>query len=73
MTLPVIRKQTGRIIAAGGQAVRATALTDNSDGQQHNAYYLMNLYDTASKVCLGHKIIDKKTNEITVGPRLVKS
>lgn len=72
MTLPLVREQTGRIIAADGQAVRATALTDNSDGQPHSAYYLMNLYDTASKVCLGHKIIDKKTNEITVGPQLVK-
>ena len=72
MTQKMIRRQDGRIIAADGQAVRATALTDRKDNGKHGAYYLMNLYDTASKVCIAHKIIEQKTNEITVGPKLLK-
>lgn len=72
MTQQMIGRQVDKIIAADGQAVRATALTDRRDNERHGAYYLMNLYDTASKVCISHRIIDRKTNEISVGPKLLE-
>lgn len=72
MTQQMISRQAVRIIAVEGHAVRATALTERKDNKRHGAYYLMKLYDTASKVCISRQIIDHKTNKTTVGPQLLE-
>jgi len=62
-------KQDGqRVIAADGQAIRATGKTTADNENKHGAYMLMNFYDATNRICLYHKLIDKKENEISVGP-----
>ena len=47
----------GRVIAADGQAVKATAKSGD-----HGARMIMNFYDASGRVCIGEKLIDLKTN-----------
>ena len=62
-------KQDGqRVIAADGQPIRATGKTTSDNENKHGAYMLMNFYDATNSICLYHKLIDKKENEISVGP-----
>ena len=62
-------KQDGqRVIAADGQAIKATGKTSPDNENKHGAYMLMNFYDATNRICLYHKLINKKENEITVGP-----
>lgn len=65
--LSELRKDGVRVIAADGQAVRATGHTTPEDNGKHGTYMLMNFYDTANRVCLYHRLIQRKENEITVG------
>ena len=58
----------GRVIAADGQAVKATARSGD-----HGARMIMNFYDASGRVCIGEKLIDLKTNEITAGPEILES
>ena len=58
----------GRVIAADGQAVKATAKSGD-----HGARMIMNFYDASGRVCIGEKLIDLKTNEITAGPEILES
>lgn len=60
----------GRVIAADGQAVKASRSTGENGGA---AYMIMNFYDTVGRVCIGQKLIDRKTNEITAGPEILKN
>lgn len=55
-----------RVIACDGQAVRATGRIGR-DGQKHGVKYFMNVFDTGALLCLCHKLIPKKKNEISVG------
>ena len=71
--LSQLPKVKPRVTAADGQAVRATGSTDaghNGHKEVHGAYMLMNFYDEANRICLAHTLtlIEKKTNEIAVGP-----
>lgn len=61
-------KEDFRVIAADGQALRATGKTTPENNGKHGAYMLMNFYDATNRVCLYHKLIQKKENEISVGP-----
>ena len=71
---PMIQKTPFRIISGDGQAVRATGLSSSDDTpSQNRAYMLMNFYDSTNHVCLAQRLIEKKTNEITVGPRMIEN
>ena len=61
-------KTCDRIIAADGQAIKATGKTSPEDENKHGIYMLMNFYDATNRVCLYHRLIQRKENEITVGP-----
>lgn len=61
-------KTCDRIIAADGQAIKATGKTSPEDENKHGIYMLMNFYDATNRVCLYHRLIQHKENEITVGP-----
>lgn len=56
-----------RVIAADGQAVRATG-----GAVSGGARMIMSFYDARGRVCIGRKLIDKKTNEITAGPEILE-
>ena len=72
LTTPLVRCLKDRIVSADGQACRATALTDKENEELHGTRMLMNIYDKTNRVVLSHKLIDKKTNEISVGPGMIK-
>lgn len=69
---PLVHHTNKRLVAADGQAVRAS-----KRGLHRHAgvdsYLFMNVYDVNSKVCLAHKLIDQKTNEISVGPKMLSA
>lgn len=74
MVEALIREQREqRIICADGQAIRATGRTSVSDCSLRGAYMLMNIYDRSNHVLLCQSLIDKKTNEISVGPDMIRS
>lgn len=68
----LVKVTARRIVAADGQAVRATGRRRRGDGVLHGARMLMNFYDTNNRVCLAQRLIDKKTNEISVGPEMIE-
>lgn len=69
---PLVHRTQKRLIAADGQAVRASKKgLHNHAGV--DSYMFMNIYDVNSKVCLAHMLIDKKTNEISVGPKMLSA
>ena len=72
MTFNLIRQTERRIVAADGQAVRASARL-GKDGALKGTQMLMNFFDTGSRVCLAHEVIDRKTNEISVGHKMVEN
>lgn len=57
-----------KVLAADGQAVKATGHTDEEHPEKHGCYMLMNFYDQTNRICLSHTLIDDKENEISVGP-----
>ena len=65
---PLVKHTKGRIIAADGQALRATGKAVKDRDGLRGAYMLMNFYDATNGVCLYHRLIGQKKNEITVGP-----
>lgn len=72
---PLIKTSLRRVIAADGQAVKASGrMTVGKDGKERMSghYMVMNIYDTTNRVTLAQQVIDKKTNEITVGPELLE-
>ena len=69
LTAGLASELEGRVIAADGQAVKASRNTGENGG---SAYMIMNFYDTVGRVCIGQKLIDRKTNEITAGPEILK-
>lgn len=71
----VVRDEAGkpiRIICADGQAIRATSKGTDTTGH-NDSYMLMNFYDINRKICIKQKLIEKKTNEISVGPKMLDS
>lgn len=68
---PLIKPAQKRVLAADGQAVKATYVND-SYSKKKKSYMLMSFYDVASRVCRLHQVIDSKTNEITVGPAMLQ-
>ena len=70
LTAGLASELEGRVIAADGQAVKASRSTGENGGA---AYMIMNFYDTVGRVCIGQKLIDRKTNEITAGPEILKN
>jgi predicted transposase YbfD/YdcC len=68
----VTRSLCYRVVAADGQAVRASGRTSEGNPTMHEASMFMNFYDTSNRVCLAQRRIEKKTNEITVGPAMVE-
>ncbi len=68
----VVRRTVRRVIAADGQAVRASGRATDDEPAVHGASMFMNFYDTTNRVCLAQRYIAKKTNEITVGPQMVE-
>lgn len=71
---PMIQATPYRIISGDGQAIRATGLSEKEDSSASDrAYMLMNFYDSTNHVCLAQKLIAKKTNEITVGPKMLEN
>ena len=66
-----VTKTGGKVLAADGQACRATGRRKSSDDSRH-AYMLMNFYDTTGRVCLLQMLIAEKTNEITVAPQMIE-
>lgn len=69
----VTRSLCHRVVAADDQAVRASGRTSEDNPVVHEASMFMNVYDTSNRVCLAQRRIEKKTNEITVGPGMVDS
>ncbi len=69
----LIKKTRGRIVAVDGQAVRATGRRSKDMDALHGTRMLMSVYDTTNRVCLAQELIQKKTNEITVGYRMIES
>ena len=72
LTAGLASRLEGRVVAADGQAVRASR-SSGSEGAEGSAYMIMNFYDAAGRVCVGQKVTDKKTNEITAGPQILKA
>lgn len=68
----IVRRTMKRVVAADGQAVRASGKATADDPTLHGASMFMNFYDTTNRVCLAQRHIDKKTNEITVGPQMIQ-
>lgn len=71
---PIVQKTLLRVIAADGQAVRASGrVKADKDGNERTSgtLMMMNVYDTENRVTLAQKIIDKKSNEISVGPGML--
>ena len=72
---PLVKKSVRRVLAADGQAIKASGrMSVGKDGKERMSghYMVMNIYDTSNRVTLAQEVIDKKTNEITVGPRLLE-
>ena len=57
LTAGLASELEGRVIAADGQAVKASRNTGENGG---SAYMIMNFYDTVGRVCIGQKLIDRK-------------
>ena len=71
---PMIQKTPYRIISGDGQAIRATGLSSsNGSSSEDRAYMLMNFYDSSNHACLAQQLIEKKTNEIAVGPTMLEN
>ena len=71
LTQALVKTGTERVIPADGQAVRATGTRTKEHAELRGASYLMNVFDASTRVCLAHRLIPKKTNEMTVGPQLL--
>ena len=61
-----------RVIAADGQACRATGRREAGAAKLRGVYYIMNLWDTNANVCVAQSVIPKKKNEISILPELLK-
>lgn len=72
MITPLVTCVQRRVIAADGQAGRATGKTSPGRAEKHGWYMTMNFYDTNSRVCIGQRIINTKTNEIPVGTEMIE-
>ena len=71
MISPLI-KQSVRQLCADGQAIRATGNTSSDKPEVHGASMIMNFYDATNRVTVAQKLIAEKTNEITVGPKVLE-
>ena len=72
LTAGLVHTGCERIIPIDGQAVRATGKRSKVKPELHGASMLMNVFDANARVCLAHKIIPSKTNEMIVGPELLE-
>lgn len=73
ITSNLIKQVQVRVVAADGQAVRATGRKTKDNPLQHGAQMVMSFYDTSNRVSLMQEVIDKKTNEISVGFKMIES
>lgn len=71
ITRGLVKQGAERVIPADGQAVRATGRRSKDNPELHSASMQMNIFDANARVCLAHRLIPKKTNEMTVGPELL--
>lgn len=71
MTTNCIYDVAMKIYAADGQAVRATGRRTKNGKALRGAYMMMNIFDVHNRVCVATKLIEKKKNEITVGPQML--
>lgn len=70
MIARLISDQQDRVICADGQVICASGKRQKDKPGKRRAY-MMNVYDSAGRVCLATELIDSKTNEITVGYRML--
>ena len=61
-----------RVIAADGQACRATGRRRSGRKTLSGTYYIMNLWDCENRLCIGQELIPKKRNEIKVLPEMLE-
>lgn len=77
MIAPMVHITKDRVIAGDGQAIRASTAARNNEATEEQyrrrGFMLMNFYDSTNRVCLSQRLIDSKTNEITVGPEMLKA
>lgn len=60
-----IQEKSERTLALDGQAVLASRVGSKTP-------YLLNVYDATNGVAITTELVDKKTNEMTVAPRLIR-
>lgn len=61
-----------RVLAADGQAIRATGQRSAAYDSLRGAAMMMSVYDAHNRVTLSQAYVDKKTNEIAVGPGMLR-
>lgn len=61
-----------KIYAADGQAIRATGKRIKKGELRSSPFMMMNVFDVNNRVCIATRLIEKKTNEITVGPQMIE-
>lgn len=66
-TTDIFRQSSNRLIHVDGKAVRASKTDDAKSGR-----YLLNVYDSGSRMFVAHELVGAKTNEITVIVDLIK-
>ncbi|MCF0253113.1 MAG: ISAs1 family transposase, partial [Duodenibacillus sp.] len=72
MTEGLVRSAQNHVLAADGQAVRATGRSSADAPGVKGARMMMNVFDTNNRVCVAQRIINKKTNEISVGYQMIE-
>lgn len=65
---PVVEAAIERVIAVDGKSVRASKGEDAPNGK-----YFISAYESETEVCLSHKFIDAKHNEITYASELIEA
>lgn len=65
----VTRSLCYRVVAADGQAVRASERTSEDNPVVHEASMFMNFYDTSNRVCLAQRRAEKKDERNYRRPR----
>lgn len=66
-TFDMIKQHSQRVVHVDGKAVRASKTEDAKSGR-----YLLNAFDSGSRMFIAHELIGAKNNEITVAIDLLK-
>lgn len=70
---PLVKPGLTRVIAADGQATRASGKYDPKKDCVSGWTMMMNFFDVNNRTVLAHRAISEKTNEITVGPEMLEN